>query len=141
MDDASMAKLKELADMKKSGILTEEEFAQQKAAILAGSGKSAPVEQVAQLVATPVQPITPVQPGQQNFELTTTVAALQSSSFCLIVLGSILIFNPLISIPNLMCGSVFGCGNGATFRVTCSTPRLDSARALPIARPSATSSL
>ena len=36
MDDAALAKLEKLADMKSKGILTEEEFAQQKAAVLSG---------------------------------------------------------------------------------------------------------
>ncbi len=36
MDDAAMAKLEKLADMKSKGVLTEEEFAQQKAAVLSG---------------------------------------------------------------------------------------------------------
>ena len=55
MDAANMAQLKELASMKESGILNEEEFAQQKAAILSAS------------IAAPVMPVQAVpaqmQPG------------------------------------------------------------------------------
>lgn len=37
MDDQALTKLKELASLKDSGVLTEEEFAQQKAALLSGA--------------------------------------------------------------------------------------------------------
>ena len=37
MDDAALAKLEKLADMKSKGILTEEEFAHQKALLIGGS--------------------------------------------------------------------------------------------------------
>ena len=40
MDDAALAKLEKLAEMKSKGILTEEEFAQQKAAVLGGSASN-----------------------------------------------------------------------------------------------------
>ena len=39
MDADAIARLKELAALKEAGILTEEEFSQQKAAILSGGGK------------------------------------------------------------------------------------------------------
>ena len=41
MDADAIARLKELAALKEAGILTEEEFSQQKAAILSGGGKPA----------------------------------------------------------------------------------------------------
>ena len=49
MDADAIAKLKELAALKESGILTEEEFSQQKAVILSGGGK--PEFTGAQLIA------------------------------------------------------------------------------------------
>ena len=51
MDDAALAKLEKLADMKSKGILTEEEFAQQKAAVL--SGEIVSPKQVAPVMMQP----------------------------------------------------------------------------------------
>ena len=62
MDDAAMAKLEKLADMKSKGVLTEEEFKEQKTAILGASGKIAS-NQVAPAPSVPVpQPAAQVQP-------------------------------------------------------------------------------
>ena len=60
MDDAALAKLEKLAEMKSKGILTEEEFAQQKAAVLGGSASN-------QVAAAPggIQPIM-MQPGMMG---------------------------------------------------------------------------
>ena len=49
MDADAIARLKELAALKEAGILTEEEFSQQKAVILSGGGK--PEFTGAQLIA------------------------------------------------------------------------------------------
>ena len=51
MDDAALAKLEKLADMKSKGVLTEEEFAQQKAAVL--SGEIVSPKQVAPVMMQP----------------------------------------------------------------------------------------
>ena len=62
MDADAIAYVKELADIKAAGILTEEEFAEQKAAILGASGKIAS-NQVAPAPSVPVpQPAAQVQP-------------------------------------------------------------------------------
>ena len=63
MDDAALAKLEKLADMKSKGILTEEEFAQQKAAVLGGSGNAS--NQVASAPGMMQQPIM-MQPGMMG---------------------------------------------------------------------------
>ena len=63
MDDAALAKLEKLADMKSKGILTEEEFAQQKAAVLGGSGNAS--NQVASAPGMMMQPIM-MQPGMMG---------------------------------------------------------------------------
>ena len=60
MDDAALAKLEKLAEMKSKGILTEEEFAQQKAAVLGGSASN----QVADAPGG-IQPIM-MQPGMMG---------------------------------------------------------------------------
>ena len=63
MDDAALAKLEKLADMKSKGILTEEEFAQQKAAVLGGSGNAS--NRVAPAPGMMMQPIM-MQPGMMG---------------------------------------------------------------------------
>ena len=63
MDDAALAKLEKLAEMKSKGILTEEEFAQQKAAVLGGSGNAS--NQVAPAPEMMMQPIM-MQPGMMG---------------------------------------------------------------------------
>ena len=56
MDADAIARLKELAALKEAGILTEEEFSQQKAAILSGGGKTPKTPK------TPTTPTTPKAP-------------------------------------------------------------------------------
>ena len=63
MDDAALAKLEKLADMKSKGVLTEEEFAQQKAAVLGGSGNAS--NRVAPAPGMMMQPIM-MQPGMMG---------------------------------------------------------------------------
>ena len=71
MDDAALAKLEKLADMKSKGILTEEEFAQQKAAVLGGSGNAS--NQVASAPGMMQQPIM-MQPGMMGNQRRPSVA-------------------------------------------------------------------
>ena len=71
MDDAALAKLEKLADMKSKGILTEEEFAQQKAAVLSGEIVSpkqvAPVMMQPGMMGNQRPPPPGCPPGGQEF--------------------------------------------------------------------------
>ena len=71
MDDAAMAKLEKLADMKSKGVLTEEEFKEQKTAILGASGKIAsnqvaPAPGGVPIPQAQMQPIMQMQPSMQG---------------------------------------------------------------------------
>ena len=71
MDADAIAYVKELADIKAAGILTEEEFAEQKAAILGASGKIAsnqvaPAPGGVPIPQAQMQPIMQMQPSMQG---------------------------------------------------------------------------
>ena len=63
MDDAAMAKLEKLASMKDSGILTEAEFATQKAALLAVAPQAQPPQQQQMPEFVPSATFAGAQPG------------------------------------------------------------------------------
>ena len=102
MDDAALAKLEKLADMKSKGILTEEEFAQQKAAVL--SGEIVSHNQVAPVMMQPgmmgnQRPPPPGCPSGGQFLMVkyrgpvTQQAQQHHSSMCCII--GILCANPI----------------------------------------------
>ena len=71
MDADAIARVQQLADMKAAGVLTEEEFAEQKSAILGASGKIASNQVAPAPGGVPIpqaqgQPIIAVQPGMQG---------------------------------------------------------------------------
>ena len=117
MDDAALAKLEKLAEMKSKGILTEEEFAQQKAAVLGGSASN-------QVAAAPggIQPIM-MQPGMMGnqrppppgcppggqfvmvmYKGPVTEQAQQTHSATCCILGALFIMG-----PGILCCLFAGC--------------------------------
>ena len=102
MDDAALAKLEKLADMKSKGILTEEEFAQQKAAVLSGEIVSpkqvAPVMMQPGMMGNQRPPPPGCPPGGQFLMVkyrgpVTQQAQQHHSSMCCII--GILCANPI----------------------------------------------
>ena len=102
MDDAALAKLEKLADMKVKGILTEEEFAQQKAAVLSGEIVSpkqvAPVMMQPGMMGNQRPPPPGCPPGGQYLMVKyvgpATQQAQQSHGIMCCILGTLFIIGP-----------------------------------------------